>query len=345
MMTENYNIFSFNCARIRTARMLYCLWGDRMRKFAWLSAIVVTLLLPYFVYRIAEKIVLSETEPAQTTTTAPTEFPEPEKTVVRVQLADGNVDPVDLETYVGRVLLAEMPLSFDVEALKAQAVAIRTYTLKRMDGGGKHDSADVCTSSVCCQAYITPDEYVARGGEEDLLHKLDEVLTDTKDQVLTYDGDLIEATYFSSSGGSTEDAVAVWGREVPYLRAQPSPDVGEKKFLTTVTFSVAEFCDLLDQKEMPESIGHITYTPGGGVETIQIGNQIFSGTELRRRLSLASTAFLITKVGDSITITTKGNGHRVGMSQYGAEAMAVAGRAYYEILEYYYPGAELFARE
>ena len=345
MMTENYNIFSFNCARIRTVRMIYCLRGDRMRKYAWLSAIVVTLLLPYFAYRIAEDMVLSQPETTQVATTVPTAPSESQQTIVRVQLTDGSVLPMDLETYVGRVLLAEMPLTFDVEALKAQAVAVRTYTLKRMDGGSKHEGADVCTSAVCCQAYVTPEEYVLQGGKEALLYKVEETLKDTKAQVMTYDGSLIEATYFSSSGGSTEDAVAVWGAEVPYLRAQPSPDEGDKKYLKTVTFSAAEFCDLLDLTEMPESIGDIAYTSGGGVASIQIGNQTFSGIELRKKLSLASTAFLITKIGDSVTITTKGNGHRVGLSQYGAEAMAVAGRTYYEILEYYYPGAKLIALE
>lgn len=306
-----------------------------MRKYAWLSAVIVTLILPYLAYRIAEDIVLQE-DPAQplTVATEPEEVRSQHKIVV---LENGTPVSMDLETYTSRVLLAEMPASFDMEALKAQAVAIRTYTL-RQASGGKHENADVCTDSSCCQAYKTEADYTE--GEE-MLARIQKAVEKTKDQVLVYDGGLIEATYFSSTGGSTEDAVAVWGREVPYLRAQPSPEGKSDKFLETVTFSATQVQQLLELDALPASVGSVTYTDGGGVDSICIGNKTFTGTEVRKKLGLSSTAFLITIVGDSVTITTKGNGHRVGLSQYGAEVMAVEGSMYYEILEYYYPGAKL----
>lgn len=278
--------------------------------------------------------------PPQTTEAAPEE---PAQSY-RIQMLqnDGKIVPIDLETYVGRVLLAEMPASFDMEALKAQAVAIRTYTLKRA-GGSKHAPAEVCEDSTCCQAYITEESYIAKGGTEEMLQRIREATEITENQVLIYDNELIEATYFSAAGGRTEDAVAVWGREVPYLRAQPSLE--SERFTETESFTVTQFRDMLGLNSIPTVIGNITYTDGGGVDSISIGDAVFTGKEIREKLSLRSTVFIITLVGDTVTITTKGNGHRVGMSQYGAEAMALAGSMYYEILEYYYPGTELTVLE
>ena len=163
--------------------------------------------------------------------------------------------------------------------------------------------------------------------------------------MLTYQGKLIEATYFSCSGGRTEDALAVWGEDVPYLQSVESPgEEGAAHYVDTVSFTASEFCEKIG-KELPgipaEWIGTIRYTAGGGVETIYIGDEPYSGTQLRSMLNLRSTAFLITAAGDTVTITTKGYGHRVGMSQYGADAMAVQGCSYEEILAHYYPGTKL----
>ena len=321
--------------------MLYCFRGDHMRKHAVVAALIVTLFIPLLAYTIAEKVVLSqkETSAPAAATQAP---PQESLPSILVQQEDGSVVSMALDSYVGRVLLAEMPASFQTEALKAQAVAIRTYTLKQ----GKHDKADVCTDSTCCQAYITPQAYMEKGGDTAMLARIDEAVRDTENQVLTYEGELIEATYFSSSGGRTEAAVAVWGADVPYLQSVESlgeTDTGH--FVETVTFSLAEFTDRLGLDVLPSAIGEITYTEGDGVDTIVIAGQTFRGTDIRKFLDLKSTAFIITIVGDTVTITTKGNGHRVGLSQYGAEAMAKAGRVYYEILEYYYPGTTLTVME
>ena len=139
--------------------------------------------------------------------------------------------------------------------------------------------------------------------------------------------------------------MAVWGAEIPYLKSVPSP--GEEQaahYVDTVTFSVEEFCKRLGKTlggAPSEWINNITYTEGGGVDTLTICGETYSGTQLRQLLDLRSTAFIITAFGNMITITTKGYGHRVGMSQYGADAMAVSGSTYEQILAHYYPGTIL----
>ena len=249
-----------------------------------------------------------------------------------------------LEEYLVGVVLAEMPASFEVEALKAQAVVARTYTMRTTQTGGKHGDGSICTDPACCQAYIAPDSYLDRGGTEAAVEKIRNAVEDTRGQVLVYEGELIEATYFSCSGGSTEDAVAVWGSDYPYLQAVDSP--GEEHaahYTDTVTFSPEQFLDALGEvlTGSPGSwFGEVSYTDGGGVDTMVIGDKTYKGTELRRLLSLRSTAFSV-MAGEEITITTRGFGHRVGMSQYGADAMALNGSTYPQILAHYYPGTAL----
>lgn len=265
--------------------------------------------------------------------------------LIPVLVKEETVVYMDLEDYIMGVLLQEMPAEFESEALKAQAVASRTYTLRRYEKRFKHGNAAVCTDSSCCQAYCSPESYLRNGGSEECIEKVRNAVTETSGQVLTYAGELIEATYFSCSGGMTEDARAVWGADIPYLQATPSP--GEESadhYSDTVTLSLNEFERTLgfDPTGHPEKwIQDITYTQGGGVETVNICNRTYTGVELRKLLNLRSTAFVITVVGDTVSITTKGFGHRVGLSQYGADAMAVSGYGYEQILAHYYSGSVL----
>ena len=192
---------------------------------------------------------------------------------------------------------------------------------------------------------MSADAYLANGGTQHGIDRIGEAVRATAGQVLTYQDELIEATYFSCSGGMTEDAVAVWGTDYPYLQAVESP--GEENavhFEDTVLLTAEEFRHLLGQ-DLPEDpntwIGDVSHTAGGGVDTIQIGNCIYSGKTLRAMLNLKSTAFTIDILGDTIQIATRGYGHRVGMSQYGADAMARQGNTYEEILQHYYPGVQL----
>lgn len=289
---------------------------------------------------------LQEEEPTQPTQTpAIQEEVQPKSALsVNVTMSDGTVQTMDLDTYLVGVVLAEMPASFELEALKAQAVVARTYTLKCV-GAGKHDGG-VCTDYTCCQAYVAEENY---GGNEESLEKVRSAVLATSGQVLTYQGNLIEATYFSCSGGMTEDAVAVWGTDYPYLRSVESPGEENAAYYTdTVTFTAEEFQTALGQ-ELSGSpsgwFGFTTYTAGGGVNTMRIGGVDYKGTELRTLLGLRSTVFSISVDGQNIAITTKGFGHRVGMSQYGADAMAVAGSNYEQILTYYYSGTALAVYE
>ncbi len=233
-----------------------------------------------------------------------------------------------------------MPASFSKQALKAQAVVARTYTIKRNTQSPKHPAGAVCTNSTCCQAYVSPADYSPQQ-----LEKIQTAIRETEGQVLTYEGTLIDATYYSCSGGRTEAAVEVWGTDVPYLQAVDSP--GEEDagvYLDTVTYTTREFAQRLNvdlSDEQDTWFSDITYTAGGGVATMTVCGVEFTGTQLRGLLDLRSTAFFITALGDTVTITTRGYGHRVGMSQYGAEAMAQAGNDYQEILSHYYPGTTL----
>lgn len=291
-----------------------------------------------------------ETQPEQTETE-----PAPTATAVHQQvmavmyipvLTDGgSVKIMELEEYIRGVVLAEMPASFEKEALKAQAVAARTYTLRRLTLGDKHSMGVVCTDSNCCQAYLTDEAYLAARGTEADLEKVSGAVTATAGEVLTYEGALIEATYFACSGGRTEDAAAVWGADIPYLQAVDSP--GETKaegYDRELYFSKAKFATLLGRnlEGSPTGwLGDVTYTGGGGVATMVIGGMTYTGTQLRKLLGLNSTLFTMTADSGGITVTTQGWGHRVGMSQYGADAMAVSGSTYDEILAYYYQGTRI----
>ena len=251
---------------------------------------------------------------------------------------------MDLREYLVGVVLAEMPADFASEALKAQAVVARTYTRKRMEGG-KHGQAAVCMDSGCCQGWRSGEDYLAQGGKPSAVEKVRAAVADTDGLVLRYEGRLIDATYFSCSGGVTEDAVAVWGQDVPYLKSVQSPGEEEApRFSDTVTFSPGDFAGKLGLSAAGDPgnwFGAVTYTAGGGVETMVIRGKSFSGTQLRSKLGLRSTAFEIQVSGDTITVTTRGFGHRVGMSQYGAQAMAQEGSSFSEILAHYYTGTEL----
>ena len=264
---------------------------------------------------------------------------------MKLRCADGTLAEMDMDEYLVGVVLAEMPSTFKIEAKKAQAVAARTFALKAGVTGGKHGDGSVCAEPGCCQAYLTNAEYLDKGGSQGAIDDARAAVDATSGYVLTYQGQLIEATYFSCSGGSTEDAVAVWGTDFPYLRAVESPgEEAAAHHSDTVSFTKQELQDRLGiiLSGKPDSwIGTATYTAGGGVNTISIGGKTFSGTVLRASLGLRSTAFTMEPAGDGVNIITKGFGHRVGLSQYGADAMAASGSSFVEILAYYYRGTTL----
>ena len=266
--------------------------------------------------------------------------PEPESYDEGVMLTvriDGAEREMRLSDYLCGVLMGEMPAEFPLEALKAQAVAARTYTLRRMETGGvlSDDPAE-------CQAYCDPATAEQKYGEDAAVYitKMRRAVAETDGQVMTYDGTLITATYFSCSGGRTESAQAVWGSSVPYLLSVDSP--GEESagsYESVVTVDKQEMMDALEISDL--SVQSVTYTDGGGVDAMVIGGKAFSGVELRRVFGLRSTCFTLEIGEDTATFSVKGYGHRVGLSQYGAKAMAEAGSDYLAILTWYYSGAQL----
>lgn len=277
---------------------------------------------------------------------------------------------IKLEDFVLGALSAEMPSSFDTEALKAQAVAIRTYAMRKQLSYDEsslksdiHSDAALCGDSNHCCAYISPEDFLQKYGESAVsaLEKFKSAVDETAGEVITYNGKLIDAVFHSRSFRSTESAEELWGYDIPYLRAVQSP---EEDFVNVYIYSIEEFCTLLNSAKDTEvsktlnaekNISDIIFTAddgdsisfvrkltaGGRVKNISIGQTLFSGNELRNGLSLPSSMFEIYEADEKIVITTHGSGHGVGMSQYGADTMAKNGYSYSEIIKHYYSGCDI----
>lgn len=270
---------------------------------------------------------------------------------------DGQVEELTMRDYLWGVVAAEMPASFRLEALKAQAVAARTYCLyQHTQAGDKHPNADVCGDYTCCQAYLTPEQAAASWGDNAALYadKVTQAVAETDGLICCYDGAPIDAVFFSSTSGTTNDAVAVWGTEVPYLTAVASPEGEEVPgWQTEVQFTPAEFFARFRLSE-PEAqfgtdpAGWIVVeetAPNGMVERLTVGDKTISGSQARAIFGLRSARFTVAATEKEVRFTVIGYGHGVGMSQYGANAMAGEGKNFQEILEWYYTGAVVTAAD
>ena len=264
-------------------------------------------------------------------------------------LRDGQVETMDLNTYLWGVVAAEMPASFGQEALNAQAVAARTYALYKCGNSVNHPNADVCTDFSCCQAWISQEEAFANWGEDAAFYadKITHAVEDTGEDVVLYDGQLIQAVFHSCAGENTIDAVEVWGNDVPYLKSVSSPEGDEvEKYHTDVTFPFEEFKGLV-LGACPEAaldgdpagwLGEVVRADGGSVHSVMIGGVELSGEKVRVLLNLRSSDFTVETGAEGFTFHVTGFGHGVGLSQYGANAMAAEGAGYREILRHYYTG-------
>ncbi|MCM3134907.1 stage II sporulation protein D [Paenibacillus polysaccharolyticus] len=281
----------------------------------------------------------------------PVSYPEPK---VRVYLsATGTTLELPLESYVTGVVAAEMPAEFRLEALKAQAIAARTFIVRRMaandTSGVPSGEADV-TDTINHQVFLPPDQVKAdwtRLGKAKEWEKLQQAVRESRDAVMTYQGRAITASFFSTSNGYTENAEDVWGNVVPYLKSVASP--WDKKlapgFEETITLKRSEILQKMNLDAIPVSankngswINVLSTTKGHRIKEIQIAGETFSGPEVRKRLGLRSSQFSWKTVGDEVQITTYGYGHGVGMSQWGANGMAQEGHTATEILKHYYTG-------
>ena len=272
---------------------------------------------------------------------------------LRLLKTDGSVEEITLQDYLWGVTAAEMPASFQLEALKAQTVAARTYCLYQRSGEGeKHPGADVCGDYTCCQAYLTPDQAAVGWGAEAARYaeKISQAVAQTDGLLCLYEGKPIDAVFFSSSAGRTSDAVAVWGTEVPYLSAVDSPEGEEVPgWQTVVTFTPAEFTARF-QAVYPDAdltvpfrdwFRDLTTDDSGVVTSVTIGGVCLSGGQARSLFGLRSAHFTAAATDTEVTFWVTGYGHGVGLSQYGANALAGEGKTFQEILEWYYTGVSV----
>lgn len=262
-----------------------------------------------------------------------------ENIIVKVKNKDNTINNIELEKYVVGVVAGEMPASFNDEALKAQAIASRTYAVYKMNTSkGDYD----LVTDVSNQVYISKKEMQEKWGSDynKYIEKVTNVVNDTKDLVMTYNGEVIESFYFAISNGKTENVTSVFNEERDYLKSVESSDTNVNNFMKTITISRSEFCNKLSINCDNIVIKDIKYNETGRIDELNINNKVFKGTEIRRLLSLRSTDFKI-NIGDNISITTKGYGHGVGMSQYGANEMAKNGSSYEEILKHYYQNIDI----
>ena len=310
-------------------------------------AAVLGAMLPCLVLGAGRAVAKPTPEPTappetQQQTVVTTAEPQSPRIYLPVETELGRWMLMELESYVLGVVLAEMPATFEMDALMAQAVASRTYTLRRLQEEDRHGGAAVCTDPTCCQAYISEDGYLQDRGTREDLEKIRAAVQKTEGVILTYEGEPAEATYFSCSGGRTESAEAVWGVEIPYLQSVDSPGEEEAKtYLTQRYLTAEEFSEALGRTltgNPGQWFRDMVCTEGGGVRWITSGGIRYSGVELRACLKLNSTAFELIPGEYGVTVITRGKGHRVGMSQYGADAMAVSGSSWEQILGAYYPG-------
>lgn len=262
------------------------------------------------------------------------------------------VKELPLDEYLKGVVCAEVPASFEKEAIKAQAVAARSYALYRAESVQQaHPEAAVCTDFNHCKAYKTLEEAKSGwGGNADLYeNKISVCVEETKDEVIKYNGEVALAVFHSQSGGGkTESSGDVWGGNLPYLVSVES--IGDEKapnFYSSKEISFEEFKSIIENENKNAKvnsfgdISSVAFSDGGRVKSIIIGGQTFSGTKIRSLFSLRSTSFTIKENNGNILFEVTGYGHGVGMSQYGANEMAKRGYNYKEILEHYYSGTQI----
>ena len=266
-------------------------------------------------------------------------------TIIRVKrMSTGNIDSIPFEEYIVGVLAGEMPIYFDKEAFKAQAVAARSYAFKRMEYN-KDNDYDV-VDSVMNQVYLDDNYLKDVWGDNYIvnINKLREAVNETALEYLDYNGEVIDAMFFSTSNGYTEDAATVFSVDLPYLKSVKSgwDERTSSAFRSTTTMNIndfyskigLEYSDNFDVKVLKRSSTN-------RIITISVNGKEFSARTLYDKLSLKSTDFSLKRDGDKVIIDTIGYGHGVGMSQYGALGMAQEGYGYKDILKYYYSGTEI----
>ena len=276
------------------------------------------------------------------------------QTVKLLHTENNSIEEIKLDEYLYGVVSAEMPASFNEEALKAQAVVARTYTIYKINNSTKHGDAQICDDSGCCQAWISKEDRMAKWSEnerESNWNKIVNAVNSTQGKIITYNNEPINAFFHSNSGGKTEIPINVWGGSgMPYLQVvETSGEENYSQYSSEAVFSKDELKNKMIEKYSDFEIDFndqsciciLEYTESGRVKTIKIGNKNLSGVEARTIFGLRSANFEVVIEGDNIKFTVKGYGHGIGMSQVGANYLASLNKKYDEIIKYYYTGVEI----
>lgn len=321
-----------------------------MRRFfiVIIAVVFITLFIPLAIVLLMGKTI-DNSNPADMPETA-------EMVKVYIKQTDTVCD-MDINTYLTGVTAAEMPADFELEAMKAQAVAARTYLVSHMydsasgNTAEEHKGAVICTDSTHCQAWVSEQDFKQnRENADEKWDKINLAVKSTSGEIITYKNKPISAVFFSTSSGKTENAEDVWGKEIPYLKSVKSKgDELSPRYESEENFSIEDF-----KKKAEEKISGIDWNSGlfgnierskaGGIKTIDIGGVTVKGTDFRTIYGLRSTNAEILEKDNNIKISVKGFGHNVGMSQYGANYLASQGEDYKKILKSYYSGVSIEKR-
>ena len=306
---------------------------------------------------VSTNVMLPEEEYVKINNNENEEIPESKnntiKTIKLLKTKTGEIKEMNLNEYLYRVVSAEMPATFSIEALKAQVIVARTYTLYKSQGK-QHQNADICDSYNCCQAYISKEDRLAKWDENVRQYNWDKItyaVNSTENNIIKYEGNPIAAFFHSNSGGTTEIPLNVWGGTgYPYLQAvTTSGEEGYSQYSSSVILNQQELLEKLKVKykdiqinfENLEDIKVIEYTQGNRVKTIKFGNKNISGVEIRTLLGLKSANFQIKKEGQNYVFYVLGYGHGVGMSQTGADSLAKQGYDFKYIIHHFYKGVSI----
>ena len=314
----------------------------------------VLFLLPLFTVTVIRHERAGKQEPEPIVILPPGEIDSDE--TIRVLLGD-TVEEMSMAEYLEGVLRAEMPASFEQEALCAQAVAARTYTLYKLETGGNHaPDADICGDSTCCQAYLGKEAAAANWGDgaERYEAKIENAVSATDGQTILYDDEPILAVFHSSSAGQTKSAGEVWTQDLPYLQSVSSPENEDEipNYYSRVEFTPAEFKEkfltAFPEADFSGNVGgwvrDLTVTEGINVDHVTIGGVTVRGSQARAIFGLRSASFEIELEDGKFVFFVTGYGHGVGMSQYGANEMAKEGSSWREIIQHYYTGVTVETR-
>lgn len=320
------------------------------------SILCICFLIPIFFTTSFQKKEVNAKEGENTTIITPNNYDYTKyNTIKLLHTKTGQVEEIKLDEYLYGVVSSEMPVDFALEALKAQAVVARTYTIyKILNNSNKHEGADICDNSTCCQAWISKEDRLGKWEEakrEENWNKIVESVNSTQGKIITYEGKPINAFFHSNSGGTTEAPINVWGgSDYPYLQSVTT--AGEdaySQYSSEATITKDELIQKMKEKyqdfeidfNQQDAIKILEYTEGNRVKTIKIGNQNLSGVEVRTLFKLRSANFAVSIDENNVTFEVTGYGHGVGLSQTGADSLAKEGKNYEEIIKHFYTGVEI----